>query len=76
MKPQKTDIPGNPAQNAAILHSLALWEPGGKTVPTTISPTSFGIRLVFSINAYNKQKHSLVGNPNEQKGTQTVAVSN
>lgn len=33
---------------------MALWEPGAKTVPTTISPTSPGFRFVFSIKAYSQ----------------------
>lgn len=45
-------IPGKPAMNAAILHSVALFEPGAKTVPTIMSPTSFGFNLVVSTNAY------------------------
>lgn len=41
-----------PTKNATILHSPALREPGAKTVPTTISPTSLASKFVFSITAY------------------------
>lgn len=52
-------IPGKPAQKAAILHSEALIEPGAKTVPTTISPTSIGFNFVFSITACINNQYCL-----------------
>jgi hypothetical protein len=46
-------LPGKPAYSEAILHSIALWDPGAKTVPTTMSPTSLGFKFVWATRAYN-----------------------
>jgi hypothetical protein len=32
---------------------MALWDPGAKTVPTTMSPISLGFNFVLSTKAYD-----------------------
>ena len=49
---QTYGLPGYPALKAAILNSFARFEPGPRTVPTTMSPMSLWLILVLSITAY------------------------
>lgn len=48
-------VSGKPARIIAILHSMARWDPGARTVPTTRSPIACNNFFLSDLSARNKQ---------------------